>query len=81
MSTGTPTYWPSDPNKISDLLDFFITNDISPAYTDVSPNYDLSSDHTPRLHNKKTDRELYRNVINNKINLDVNLKDPDELEK
>jgi len=25
LSTGTPTYWPTDGNKIPDLLDFFVT--------------------------------------------------------
>lgn len=28
-SIGKPTYWPTDRNKISDLLDFFITKNIS----------------------------------------------------
>jgi hypothetical protein len=31
-STGTLTYWPSDPGKIPDLLDFCITNGISTSY-------------------------------------------------
>jgi hypothetical protein len=25
LTTGTPTYWPRDPGKIPDLLDFYIT--------------------------------------------------------
>jgi len=29
LSTGTPTYWPTDGNKIPDLIDFFVTNGIS----------------------------------------------------
>jgi len=29
LSTRSPTYWPTDANKIPDLLDFFITNRIS----------------------------------------------------
>jgi len=29
LSTGTPKYWPTDGNKIPDLLDFFVTNEIS----------------------------------------------------
>ena len=28
LSTGTPTYWPTEGNKIPDLLDFFVTNGI-----------------------------------------------------
>ena len=35
LSTGSPTYWPTDDNKIPDLLDFFITNGISTTYTDI----------------------------------------------
>jgi hypothetical protein len=29
LSTGTTIYWPTDENKILELLDFFITNGIS----------------------------------------------------
>jgi len=28
LTTGNPTYWPTDPNKQPDLLDFFVTNGI-----------------------------------------------------
>jgi len=47
LSTGSPTYWPKDANKIPDLLDFFITNCISTTYlyADVQASYDLTSDH------------------------------------
>jgi hypothetical protein len=47
LTTGIPTYWPSDPGKIPDLLDFYITSGISPSYMGIASNYDLSSDHTP----------------------------------
>jgi hypothetical protein len=47
ISPGTPTYWPTDANKIPDLLDFFITNGISENYISVTGSYDLSLDHTP----------------------------------
>jgi len=47
LSTGSPTYWPTDLNKIPDLLEFFVTSEISPSYMDILPSYDLSSDHTP----------------------------------
>ena len=47
LSTGSPTYWPKDANKIPDLLDFFITNGVSTTYlyADVQASYDLTSDH------------------------------------
>ena len=47
LSTGRSTYWPSDPAKRPDVLDFFVTNGISSTYLDIEPSYDLSSDHSP----------------------------------
>jgi exonuclease III len=47
LPTGTPTYWPTDPGKVPDLLDFFITSGISKSYMEIQSNLDLSSDHTP----------------------------------
>jgi hypothetical protein len=47
LSSGEPTYWPSDPNKHPDLLDFFITKGTSSNYADIVSNLDLTSDHTP----------------------------------
>ena len=47
LSTGNPTYWPTDPTKQSDLLDFFVTNGISSTYTNIEHSYDLSSGHPP----------------------------------
>jgi hypothetical protein len=32
ISTGKPTYWPTDPGKIPDLIDFYITKNISSNY-------------------------------------------------
>jgi exonuclease III len=70
LSTGTPTYWSTDGNKIPDLLDFFVTNGIFSTCTNIQSSYDLTSDHspiiaklsmsvivrkpTPRLHNSQT---------------------------
>ena len=47
LSTGEPTYWPSDPNKTPELLDFFVYKIIATNYTKIAANWDLSSDHTP----------------------------------
>jgi hypothetical protein len=46
MSTGEPTYWPNDLNKISDLLHFAIIKGISNIYSSIKSNLDMSSDHT-----------------------------------
>jgi hypothetical protein len=40
ISSRTPTYWPTDPAKVPDLLDFFVTKGISPGYTDIVPSFD-----------------------------------------
>jgi hypothetical protein len=46
LSSETPMYWPTDPAKIPDRLDFFVIKGISLAYTDTVPSLELSSDHT-----------------------------------
>ena len=47
LSTGKPTYWPTDPNKIPDLIDFFIIKDVSSKYMQIEDILDLNSDHSP----------------------------------
>jgi hypothetical protein len=32
VSTGKPMYWPTDPNKLPNLLDFFVVKNISTNY-------------------------------------------------
>ena len=46
-STGTPTYWPKDPLKTPDLLDFCVVKGVSKASIQCSHSYELSSDHSP----------------------------------
>jgi hypothetical protein len=96
LSTGTPTYWPTDGNKIPDLLDFLVTNGISSTYTDIQSRYDLTSDHspiiaklstsvivrkpTPRFHNSKTNRDAHRQIIQEKVILSIKLKEYEDIE-
>jgi len=96
LSTGTPTYWPTDPNKLPDFLDFFITSKISPSNADIQPSYDLSSDHTPiittisttiikrkpkpRPNNAHTNWQTYKTEICNRVNCDWKLKSCEDLE-
>lgn len=46
-SGGGPTYWPTDPNKTPDLLDFFVYKGVPQTRLNVTDCLDLSSDHSP----------------------------------
>jgi hypothetical protein len=96
LSTGSPTYWPTDENKIPGFQDFFITNGISTTYLDIQASYDLTSDNTaiistinttvtvrqqpPRLHNSQTNWKTHRKLVSNKANLAVKLKGREDVE-
>ena len=78
-------------------MDFFVINGISTPYTDITPSYDLSSDHSPiiaiigttllnrnplpRLHNPKTNWDTYRQIIQDNTKLAVRLQSPDDIER
>ena len=49
ISSGSPTYWPCDLNKLPELIDFYVTKGISANHTKVEFSLELSSDHTPVL--------------------------------
>jgi hypothetical protein len=90
LSTGTPTYWPTNTRKIPDLLDFFRISGFLTSYTDIQPSYNLSSHHTPiittlsttlttktptpRLHNSRNDWHRYKSEISNQVNGEWKLK-------
>ena len=96
-SAGKPTYWPTDSNKVPDLLDFFISKGITAGYTDTENIEDLSSDHLPviltisstvikktpksGLTNKSTDWEAFRQKLDDQIDLKVRLKMKSELDQ
>lgn len=97
LSTGEPTYWPSDPQKLPDLLDFFITHGISYLYTGIESSLDGSSDHTPviltlgvsplvrekpeSLTNRKTDWAGFKSYLDENINLLLPFKTRDEVDE
>lgn len=97
LSTGEPTYWPTDLNKIPDLLDFYIVKGISANFTDVESNLDSSSDHSyviatisttiikttpkPSLYNNKTNWTQFKDMISAKIQLNLRLKTPQEIDE
>jgi hypothetical protein len=41
MSIGTPTYWPTDPGKIPDLINFFIIKNTPANYLQIEEDHDL----------------------------------------
>ena len=96
-SSQKPTYWPTDGNKIPDLIDFFISKGISANYIQIEGIEDLTSDHTPvlltlsatvlmrqnkqYLTNKRTNWALFREHLDQSINLHIDLKSIDDLEQ
>jgi hypothetical protein len=46
LSTKEPTYWPTDKNRLPDLVDFCITKGISKELQAAQSCFELSSDHS-----------------------------------
>jgi hypothetical protein len=97
LSSGEPKYWPSDPTKLPDILDFFITKGTSSNYADVVSSVELTSDHTPvidtisttviykspkpSLYNNNTDWALFKENVRNNLRLNISLKTEQEIEE
>ena len=97
LSTGTPTYWPTDLNKKPDLLDFAVTRELNTNKLKITPNLELSSDHRPiiieyrnkpilyskpeTLCNKTTKWQTFIEIIESKINCNIPLKTPEQIEQ
>ena len=95
-STGEPTYWPTDPRRLPDLLDFFVARGMAADYVRVESVFELSSDHSPiiatvdahvlprvpppALTTQHTDWEEFRSYINAHITLNLRLKERQELD-
>ena len=96
LATYEPTYWPTDTNKIPDLLDFFITKSISPRYVQINSSAELSSEHSPVIatvsstiienppngfiHNQLTNWQLFREVFNRSTSALISLKTNEDIE-
>jgi hypothetical protein len=96
LSSGEPTHWPTDKTRLPDLIDFGVTKGIPPSFAVATSCLDLSSDHTPilitlstqsisqillpRIHNKKTDWDSFRHLVNSKLQLNVPLKTNSDIE-
>jgi hypothetical protein len=97
LSTGEPTFWPSDRNKLPDLLDFCVTKGIPPNSATATSNLDLSSDHSPvivdlttravppehppRLSNRRTNWDFFRLLITERLTLNIPLKINEDIEE
>lgn len=95
IATGEPTYWPSDTNKIPDAIDFAIIKGISKNKIRTESCLELSSDHSPiilevsqnilvkdkppKLHNKYTKWDRFREEVLNNVNLKRSLKTHDDI--
>lgn len=96
ISTGKPTYWPTDIGRKPDLIDFFIYKNLSAAYLNIEEGYDMHSDHSPiiltlsetvtqkkrspTLVNKNTDWESFHFDLEHLIDLKVPLKDKQQVD-
>lgn len=94
-SPYSPTYWPTDQNKIPDLIDFCISKGFPAEYQNCHTLPDLSSDHSPvllninsdfklvdqpsKLHGKKTNWDYYQELIKSSIDLKLPLKTEDDI--
>ena len=95
ISNGEPTYWPSDPLRNPDVIDFFLSRGTTRRHCAVSTVADLSSDHIPvfldyatspqpticpaGLSNKYTNWEKFRELIEKNIILGQKITTPDQL--
>jgi hypothetical protein len=97
LSSGEPTYWPSDRNKLPDLLDFCVIKGIPHDSAFTRSCFDLSSDHSlilislnlralhqapqPTLCNRETNWDYFRQLITTNLTLHVPLKTEAQIEQ
>ena len=97
LSTGEPTYWPSDTNKTPDLIDFCIIKCIDKNLLKASSCPDLSSDHSPiivtldrkiknhslppPLHTKRTNWRIFKEIVKDNLPPNILLKSNTDLEE
>jgi len=96
ISTGEPTYWPTDITKTPDLIDFCVSKGLDKKLISIKSSLELSSDHTPimlTIHNeilkipkkpsltsRKTDWEQFKENLDQRIKLDIPLKSNEDVE-
>jgi len=97
ISNGAPKYWGTDPRKLPDLLDFFVSHGLPRNNYQIHSNYDLSSDHTPdivslstaaidktlppKLTTRNTNWNRFQHYLEENTNLNISLKSPNDLDQ
>jgi hypothetical protein len=93
FSTGQPTHWPSDPNKIPELVDFCITKGLPPGFAITQSCLVLSPvlvtltsqachhDTQPRLCTKHTNWNYFRYILNQRLTLHIPLKTTNNIDE
>jgi hypothetical protein len=96
-STGEPTYWPANPNRLPDLLDFLVARGLPTTDLQLESVFELSSDHSPiivtlgispshqaaapSLTTTYTDWDMFRAYIKEHINFRIRIKEDAELDE
>jgi hypothetical protein len=96
LSTGEPTYWPSDRNKLCDLVNYCVTKGILQDFSVAKSCFDLSSDHClvlitleahmlnqekqPSLNKRHTSWDDFGQLINERLTLNISLKTKEDIE-
>lgn len=96
ISTGNPTYWPTDRKKIPDLIDFCVTKSINQNCIIAEDCHDLSSDHSPifitmnsntsktetthRLTSNRTNWNQYKTLFNAKCDINLPLRNEQDID-
>jgi hypothetical protein len=89
LSAGDPTHWPSDSNKLTDLVDFSVTKGIPQDFAAAKWCFALFSDHSPTLITIETDAvdqeketifsnghsnlDYFRHLVNGRLTLNIPL--------
>ncbi len=90
ITSHHPTFWPTDPAKQPDCIDFYITKGVSTTYMETQVISDLSSDHSPvvlylretpsiqgtgtRLSNGRTDWIRYADAVSSQLDLSIKIR-------
>lgn len=95
LTPPDPTYRPSSSRKNPDILDIFVTKILNNLFSTTQNLLDLNADHSSllltlntspayiesnKIFNKFTDHSKFHELIDKKINLNIKLKTPDDID-